>query len=296
MPNFNITGSCNGFLCLTDTQVPDTTYIHNPFTQESIQLPPVVKYFSYQRVMMGFSFDHVTKTYKVIRTVYCTPEPNIGLSGPFGIINSDTSIYTLGTDSWRSLVQKPPYWLDWRLPTASVNGFLHWQTKAHKYKQYREIVAFDFATEEFHEVPYPRCRSFRRNMYSLVELGGHLCAVVRVSYNGKVDVWVMKEYNVVSSWSKDYIVGEHVPVGLNPDLSFSQRMREKWFSTRSAQVRCLLKTGEILIEYGRQAFAYYDSEKAEFRDLNIHGLPNCFESVVLRVNLLSLQDSIQIQS
>ncbi|KAK9091937.1 hypothetical protein Syun_026848 [Stephania yunnanensis] len=289
MPNFDITGSCNGFLCLTDTQVPDTTYIYNPFIGESIQLPPVIKHFTYQRVALGFGFDQVSKAYKVIRCVYSRAHR------PFGIINSDISIHTLGTDSWRSLGKKPRHWLDWNSPTASVNGYLHWLTKAHKYKQSHDIVAFDFATEEFHEVPYPSCPSFKRNMYSLVELGGRLCAVVRVSYNGKVEVWVMKEYNMASSWSKDYILGEHAPVGLNLGLHLSDRMRNKWFSLKNVQVLCLMKTGEILIEYGRQAFACYDPEKAEFRDLNIHGLPNCFESVVLRGNILSLQDSIQIQ-
>ncbi|KAK9084688.1 hypothetical protein Sjap_025099 [Stephania japonica] len=295
MPNFDIRGSFNGFLCLTDTQVPDTTYIYNPFIGESIQLPPVIKHFTYQRVALGFGFDRVSKAYKVIRCVYCIPEPGRRAHMPYGIIDSNISIHTLGTDSWRNLGTKPPRWLDWSSPTALVNGFLHWPTKAHKYKQSHDIVAFDFATEEFHEVPYPSCPSFSRNMYSLVELGGRLCAVDHSYCNGKVEVWVMKEYNVASSWSKDYIVGAHAPVGLNLGLNLSDRMRNKWFSLKYVQVLCLMKTGELLIEYGRQAFACYDPEEAEFRDLNIHGLPNCFESVVLRVNLLSLKDSIQIE-
>ncbi|KAK9091939.1 hypothetical protein Syun_026850 [Stephania yunnanensis] len=114
------------------------------------------------------------------------------------------------TDSWRSLGKRAPHWLDWRSPTALVNGIIHWLTQTHKHKQYHEIVAFDYATEVFHEVPYPSCSSFRRNMYSLVELGGRLCAVVDAYCNGKIDLWAMKEYNVALSWSKDYIVGEHI--------------------------------------------------------------------------------------
>ncbi|KAK9089808.1 hypothetical protein Scep_028890 [Stephania cephalantha] len=58
MPNFDIAGSCNGFLCLFDDSqlVPDTIFIYNPFTNESKQLPPTNKNFSNQRVVLGFGF------------------------------------------------------------------------------------------------------------------------------------------------------------------------------------------------------------------------------------------------
>ncbi|KAK9087394.1 hypothetical protein Syun_029788 [Stephania yunnanensis] len=115
MPNFDIAGSCNGFLRLFDDSqlVPDTIFIYNPFTNEFKQLPPTNKNFSNQRVVLGFGFDPISKEYKVIRIVYCIPPI---VSWYIRYETSKISINTLGKDSWRSLGQAA-YWLDGGTPS-----------------------------------------------------------------------------------------------------------------------------------------------------------------------------------
>ncbi|KAK9091943.1 hypothetical protein Syun_026854 [Stephania yunnanensis] len=286
-PTFDILGSCNGFLCLSNSQSPDTLHVYNPLTNESTQLPNTNKNFSHQRVVLGLGFSSKTKEFKVVRTVYAYPPSRLMGIGYIGYGDSDTSLYTLGIDdSWRSQ-GKAVYWLDGQSPTALVNESLHWLTQAHKYRQFQNIVSFDLATEKFNTVEGPSCDSLKRNWYTLVELGGCLGAVVRTSYYGQLEVWVMKEYKVRESWSKDYAIRAYSPVGFNPDIELSERMQKRRFWKRTVRVVCLLRNGEILLEYGNQKLVCYDPTKDEFKELSFDGLPNCFESVALTLSLVS---------
>ncbi|KAK9084695.1 hypothetical protein Sjap_025106 [Stephania japonica] len=163
-------------------------------------------------------------------------------------------------DSRRSL-GKAAYWLDGGTLSTYVNGSLHWLTQCHKFQRHQDIVRFDLATEEFRKVPSPS-----------------------VDYGG---------LNVKESWATEFSIPAHVPVELNV-INLSRRMVRKWFATGSVLVLCLLQTGEFLLEYGNQALVSYDPHQEEFKKLDSHGLPNCFETVIFKGSLLPLQDSTEM--
>ncbi|KAK9091942.1 hypothetical protein Syun_026853 [Stephania yunnanensis] len=157
----------------------------------------------------------------------------------------------------------------WGTPSTYVNGSLHWLTQCHKFQQYQDIVRFDLATEQFKKVPGPSSKEFWRRSYSVVELRGCLCAVVHTNNSDTIEVWIMKDYNVKESWAKEFVIPAHV--------------------------QCRLQTGEFLLEYGNQALVPYDPHQEEFKKLDIHGLPNCFEAITFKGSLLPLQDHTQMQ-
>ncbi|KAK9091940.1 hypothetical protein Syun_026851 [Stephania yunnanensis] len=290
MPKFNIAGSCNGIhLCSSVSQESDTIFIYNPFTNESKQLPPTNTSFSNQKVVLGFGFDQKTMEYKVVRIVYRFPPGQMVCYG-----TSDVSIHTLGTNSWRSLGEAG-YLLDGRSPPALVNGSLHWLAHHNKHQQYQEIVRFDLATEEFSKVPTPNCNTINKGWITIVEFRGCLSAVVHYNSCCKIEVWVMKDYNVKESWNKEFVIPAHSPVGFKPDINLSNRMLEKWFSRGYVRILCRLKSGEFLLEYGNQSLVSYDPDKEEFKDLNFEGLPISFDSVAFMGNLVPLQRSIHVQ-
>ncbi|KAK9089807.1 hypothetical protein Scep_028889 [Stephania cephalantha] len=282
-PNFNIIGSCNGFLCLSDSQSLDTLHVYNPLTNESTQLPTTSTNFSPDRVVVGFGFSPTTKKFKVVRTVYAYSKRFTY----FGYVKSDISIYTLGIDdSWRSQ-GKSAYWLDGQSPTALVNGSLHWLTQLHKYTQSQEIVSFDFETEKFDIVGGPSCDCLKKKRYSLVELGGCLGAVVWVHF-GQLEVWVMKKYNMRESWSKDFAIIAYSLDGFNPVNELTEEMQNTRVWNRTGRVVCLLRSGEILLEFDNQKLVCYDPTKDEFKNLNFDGLPNSFASIALTLSPVSL--------
>ncbi|XP_041009522.1 F-box protein At3g07870-like [Juglans microcarpa x Juglans regia] len=69
MPEFDVVGSCNGLLCLSDPLFSDALYIHNPFSRNYQVLPKSIQYLN-QELDFGFGFHPTTKEYKVIK-FYC---------------------------------------------------------------------------------------------------------------------------------------------------------------------------------------------------------------------------------
>ncbi|CAA2979071.1 F-box At3g07870-like [Olea europaea subsp. europaea] len=289
MPEFNVIGSCNGLLCLIDSLFSDSIYIYNPFTRDYKLLPKFVE-FENQIVIFGFGFHPITKRYKVIKIVYYPSVYNLEIPRHvrrfthMSSRRSDVQIYNLGTDKWRSIGQAP-YRLEKRSSLGVlVSGKLHWMSHWGKYngRRNRIIVSFDLSDDSFQEIPGPNTGNLRSLMNCHVAvLGGCLCAVLP-SYggNGGHDIWVMKEYGVKESWVKEFTLGVYSPRFIRPDMQKSYQIWRKFLGGRLVRIVCLLKSGDILVEYRGGTLVSYNPDSGMFKNIAFQGMPKMFQTIV----------------
>ncbi|XP_026395955.1 F-box protein At3g07870-like [Papaver somniferum] len=223
---FDIHGSCNGLILMRSrtrrSRPRDINLcLWNPTTKEikEIELDSEVKYgpacsqvlqVKQSKVTYGLGYDCETDDYKIVKAnafydydsnaqgVYC---------------GSEVQVYTLGSDSWKTLPNIVPYKIVDSSTRASVNGALYWiATRCHSdtVQKSNLILSFDIKGENFREVPLPSQvielfgfnSPVRRTTLSV--LGGCLCVV----FLGRNDteVWVMKDHKVRESWTKLFVV------------------------------------------------------------------------------------------
>ncbi|KAK8674287.1 hypothetical protein V6N13_112581 [Hibiscus sabdariffa] len=282
MPEFDVVGSCNGLLCLSDSLYNDALYVHNPFTMDFMELPKSRQYPD-QELVFGFGFHPKTKEYKVVKIVYYRNTSNYSYGRARRTVypQSDVQIFTLGTSSWRSL-GKVSYQFVRRPSEALVCGRLHWVSRPRRYHPARRIISFDLADEQFREVPKPDCGGLNKCNFHLSVLRGRLAVAVYGNY-GKLEIWVLKCYNEKESWAKEFTIGAYMPKCLKLNLDRHRPMKI-WKNNGSngkvVRVLCLLENGEVLLEYKNRVLVSYDPKKGKFRDLVFQGIPNWFQTVV----------------
>ncbi|PPD90630.1 hypothetical protein GOBAR_DD12430 [Gossypium barbadense] len=281
LPEFDVVGTCNGLLCLSDSLYNDALYVYNPFTMDFMELPKSRQY-SDQEVVFGFGFHQKTKQYKVVKIVYYRNTCSSSYSRARRVVypQSDVQVFTLGTSAWRSL-GKVAYQLIRRPSEALVNGRLHWVSRPRRYYPARRLMSFDLEDEQFREVPKPDCGGLNRCNFHLCVLRGFLAAAVYGNY-GKLEIWVMKDYNVKESWIKEFSIGAYMPKCLKQNL-VRDRPLKIWKNPSNGKVvrfLCLLDNGEILLEYKNRVIVSYDPKKGKFTDLVFQGIPHWFQTVV----------------
>ncbi|GFY97703.1 F-box and associated interaction domains-containing protein [Actinidia rufa] len=286
MPEFTVVGSCNGFLCFSDSLYKDSVCIYNPFTREYKELPKS-RQFEDQEVVLGFGFHPVTNEYKVVKIIYYWNHYNEGpryrRPSTRNYTGSEVYVCSLGNTNWRN-VGKVPYWLERRASEALVNGRLHWLAQSPlgrgiRMHRIRSIVSFDLEDEQFREVPKPDCGALNRIHYHLVVLGGCLSAVV-LYHRERFEIWVMGEYNVKESWIKKFVVQDHSPQFMKSQRLTPYRIWKNVLSQNSVRVICLLENGNVLIEYKGGVIVSHDPENGTLRKLMFEGMPDLFQSVV----------------
>ncbi|KAF9600215.1 hypothetical protein IFM89_005039 [Coptis chinensis] len=182
-----LVGSCNGILCFMKYFFSsEDMYLWNPTTGDLRIIPNIPT--GYSVCVFGFGFHKATKEYKLV---------SINLDLRF------IRVYTLGIGSWRTL-DKISYNI---IPATSsnvlVSGALRWISRG-DHDRYL-IVSFDLRDEVIHEISLPN------NIYqcdfanAFAELGGLLC-LLSCPLNDRVDVWVMKEYGMVNSWTQQFTI------------------------------------------------------------------------------------------
>lgn len=294
MPEFDVVGSCNGLLCLSDSLYNDSLYLYNPFTTNSLELPECSNKYHDQELVFGFGFHQKTKEYKVVKIVYFRGSSSSYRGrGRIQYKQSEVHVLTLPTRrdqslSWRSL-GKAPYKFMKRPTEALVNGRLHFVTRPRRHVPDRKFVSFDLEDEEFREIPKPDCGGLNRINHRLVNLKGCLSAVVYGNY-GKLDIWVMKSYGVKESWGKEYSIGTYVPKGLKQSSDRPMWIWKNAENGKVVRVLCVLENGEILLEYKSRVLVSYDPKLGKFKDLVVQGMPNWFHTVV-HVGTLSWLDT-----
>ncbi|XP_065876501.1 F-box protein At3g07870 isoform X2 [Euphorbia lathyris] len=279
MPEFDLVGSCNGLLCLSDSLYNDSIYIYNPFNSNYLELPKSLN-FPDQQLVFGFGFH--LQNFKLVKIIYYRN----GYPRARRLVypQSEVQILTLGTSEWRSL-GKISYQLVRRPSEALVNGSLHWVSRAQRYNPSRRIISLDLGEERFREVPKPDCGSLSRCNYHLLVLKGWLSAAVYCNY-GRLEIWVMKEYSVKESWVKLYSIGAYtLPKAVKQNMDRSFKIWNKSLDRKVVRVLGILKNGEILLEYKSRVVVTYDPIIGKFKDLTLHGTPNWFQAVVHLVGI-----------
>ncbi|XP_010255762.1 PREDICTED: F-box protein At3g07870-like [Nelumbo nucifera] len=254
-PNpFSILGSCNGLVCVARgfslPSDPDI-YIFNPITRECTMLPePCIAHTS--RADYAFGYHPATDEYKVVRTLFTGTNP---LTGSY---QTKVEVYTLGSKSWRRL--EDTEFLLWASPSSLVNGAIHWLSGYHLGSGIYLIVYFDVGDEEFRvlDPPSELNPSREKGCASLVVLEGCLSLAYAPDDGGSLVVWVMKEYGVKESWTKQFVIQRGA---VFPPMNYLQLL-------------CLLKNGEILLEHTIKRLFCYNPNTKMVRHLAIHDLPN----------------------
>ncbi|KAI8551283.1 hypothetical protein RHMOL_Rhmol06G0173400 [Rhododendron molle] len=245
---FRILGSCNGLVCLTDDSFGNTNtntiILWNPSIQKSLTLPLPKSTRdldgSFFMCALGFGFDSMSNDYKVVRVSYSGGEDGFW-------VPPNVEIYAV-----------------------CVNGNVHWVG----YKRVSPVtrgcfvVVFDLGGEVFGEVELPGSlvHEFPSNM--MVSVMDECLSVLvydKRAYSKQCTVWVMKEYGVAESWSKQYEI----------DLD-----------GRLVLVLGLRKNGEMLLVMGKELVSY-NPESEGIKKLGVSGCKDSFwfgdytESLVL---------------
>ncbi|KAL2524831.1 F-box protein [Abeliophyllum distichum] len=234
------------------------------------------------KYVIQLRFHPVTKEYKVIKIVYYRSAYNLEKPSHFQRLTyinsrkSDVQIYNLCTNEWRSLGEAP-YRLEKKSsPGVLVNGRLHWMSQWGRY-----ILSFDLAEDSFQEIPIPdqTLRSWMNCHLSV--LGGYLSAALPSrGGNRALDIWVMKEYGVQESWVKEFNLGAYSQGFIPPELQKPHRIWKNFLGRRLVRIICLLKTGDILVEYRGGTLVSYNPVSGMFKNLSFQGMPRLFQTTV----------------
>ncbi|KAL5726258.1 hypothetical protein ACHQM5_009313 [Ranunculus cassubicifolius] len=270
--SYYLCGIHNGLLCVSRLDKKEV-YIWNPLIDDhiiisclpapAIRFPgyckstgfglpaPAIRFPGYcKSTGFGFGFDQDSNVYKVAR-FFC--ERNCDHFGKILDSWTQISVYTLGVDSmWRTVevdIDRMCNLTDDIMPL--VNGALHWHTDRPGSISYDLIVAFDLKEEVISEFLLPHGIEFQ----DIVELGGFLCATDRPG-NSEVHIWVMKEYGVVSSWSKQYVIGK--PEG---DMYFCHLSTLRF--THNGEI-ILRKLSGDLVRYNPETNTVMDLKRSRF--------------------------------
>lgn len=271
LPNteFGFVNSCNGLLCLCEPGTKDPIYVCNPILGEYITVPKVKK--DVKLAGAGFGFSLETKEYKVVRILH------IKGTDPRKICDHyEAEIYVLGTGSWRS-IGKVMYTINAGFYfNTFVNGALHWEVSERNTPDF--IRAFDFGGEKFRVVPAPS--AFGRAEKECIDYMRFGVLLGRLSIcdsgdSGVVDIWVMNEYGIKESWTKNFVI---------TNLIFDRHHLDRY------EPIMILDSGEILMLFNGKSLVSYDPREEVFNYLSPYGAGPKFQAIAHIPSFISLRD------
>ncbi|KAI3783308.1 hypothetical protein L1987_42386 [Smallanthus sonchifolius] len=245
-----ILGSCNGLVCIIDGSRDLTIY--NPSTRRYFKplqsLPQVLSCSNESNqteYVYGFGYRSNPYDLKVVRF------PRFARDSGYIYDFIDTA----GT---------------------FLNGSLHWLARhSNNENQNRVIASFDVSKETFRDACLPPQEPILP-YYMLGVLNGCLYALCDGVYHTKVEVWLMKEYGSVNSWSK-FI-----------------KIRVDMWTGHISYIRPLISVSddEIVVEIDLQSYGIYNGRKKTFRRVKGVGNLKWFGDATVYVeSLLSPQVS-----
>ncbi|KAM7490829.1 hypothetical protein LguiA_033750 [Lonicera macranthoides] len=201
---------------------------------------------------LGFGFDEKNNDYKVVRIIniyHHTPSGGRGHT-------VKAEIFNLSSNSWRKL--------DASLPRVQFefcfellfNGVFHWYAQNYcDNSAYESILSFHMSTEVFKEIHFPGT-CYRNKRSRLAVLNNESFALILFEdYNQapkNFEIWVMKEYGVKESWTKQFTVGPLL--GIHSPLSFG-------------------KHNELLLQRDNGQLVSCDLDTNKIRDIEVRGAP-----------------------
>ena len=215
---FRVVGMCNGLLCLVNEDILTDTnklFLWNPCVRKFLKLPdPNITDFTLGEftASIGFGFDPKTNDYKVVMVATLLHRLHHSKSRPM------VAVYSLSTGKWRMFKDHvvPTCAVRGREPQAFVNGALHWlawkRTNDRKFHPF--VLVLHLGDEVFREISLPEFPGYTREgveaLGTSVSVYGNSITLFhngyysfeRQHFSGCLNIWVMKEYGVASSWTK----------------------------------------------------------------------------------------------
>ncbi|KAI3901131.1 hypothetical protein MKW92_004530 [Papaver armeniacum] len=280
-------GCCNGLVCLVFSDILDREdnqdyasvgreefffCLWNPATQEYKKTPKPTYEIDFEDIAMyAFGYDEENKDYKLV----------------VGATSTDTSsavhIYTLGCDSWRSVVFVSYLFLSYWKSGVLVNGSFHWLAlEGSEDSEDSLIVSFDICKERFKEMELSTKLAVPKNnpLVFITEavLEECLCLILVFGANDPanvddadndpahiedhadndpahnedhadndpayIEVWVMQNYGVPESWTKRYVI-THEIITRNITMHYPFNLRFI-FSSKNGQI-LLMEQGKLVL-------------------------------------------------
>ena len=267
--HFILINFVNGLYCLNEH---DRIIVWNPSIIKCITLPKpsiTIKTHGPISCCLAFGFDSRTNDYKVVRFAF-----------QFVLEELDTPIvevYSLSEGSWRiisaSATLQPEIRFKYGIGNAaSLNGAIHVAATDWKNAPRPLVLTFDLSDEVFREISVPNGMFREGDLVSTSVFQGLLsllCYATDEDTGEKCcSIWVMKEYGIVESWTKQFTVD------LNGEIE---------------RVLGVRKNGHILVEAQERIsseLSSYDPESQQVQRLGICGfkyfhLDNYMENLVL---------------
>ncbi|CAH9103396.1 unnamed protein product [Cuscuta epithymum] len=256
--SFWVHGSSNGIMILQDLHNWNWKCLYNPFTRDYKVVPELdgSSSFSY----WWPACHPVTNDCKIfaIRSSY-------GL-----VLRSIAYVYCLSRNEWTRLGE-----FSFEVEGHSqnqgvlVHGRIHCLTLQNKGKgkvsRFLNITSIGIMDYSVKEVPMPAEVIFKNSKRSqLAVLGGCLSVGVR-RVDSRMHIWVMKTYEMESSWVKQYVFGAEF-------FKFDRNWRSR--GEEMLQIVCLLNNEEILLAYdgdGQRNFISYNVVTKGYKTLTFGG-------------------------
>jgi len=228
---FEIKGSCRGFLFLY--RFPDIC-LWNPSTGFKKQLP-VSSFDSdkpYDNHLYGFGYDHSRDDYVMVVFSHVSS-------------SSHLEVFSFRDNTWKPYLskkrKKSPYFCNHKNGLL-FNGAIHWLAWHHDLKM-DVIIVFDLIKRKL------IVRPLRNNFGGLTldadsglwVFGESLSIWILTSDGERIEIWVLKEYKVHSSWNKTLVLSvDVIPI----HLYFSPM-----YSTKNGEIIIVTTDGTILMKY-----------------------------------------------
>jgi F-box interacting protein len=253
--------SCRGFIFLHHAS---KFYLWNPSTRVHKQIPlsPNGSYLGLKLCYLyGFGYDPSTNDYLVVVMSFNTNIHNF---------SSSLEFFSLRDNRWEEIEGTHfPYTnsSDYSMVGSLFHGVIHWLVFRRDLSM-NVIVAFDLIERKLLGMSLPDDVEYVPTPCDLWVLGEFLS--VWTMENDIVEIWVMKEYKVHSSWTKTLVFS----IGVIPTHYFSPI--------------CCTKSGGIIGTDGRAGLVKYD-ENGQFLEHSSYCSEDCRSRVaVYTESLLSL--------
>jgi F-box interacting protein len=266
--HFRLIGSENGLMCFLEQ---DRFILWNPSIKKFVNLPkPCITLKTHGRITcnQAFGFDPRTNDYKVVRIAF----PHVS---NWVLKETLVEIYSLSTGRWKISGASFPYADTHKhsfKPKACLNGSVHFMALAGQNRTTKIVLAFDLRDEVFREMILPdNMVGSEAEMVTCVFKGS--LALLCYDRWKRCLIWVMKEYDVVDSWMKQFTID--IAGGVENVLGFR-------------------KNGQIILEtrkIGYWELSSYDPVSQRAMKLGIYGRAHYFCFDTYRENLVLLNQA-----
>ncbi|QCE15609.1 F-box protein 22 [Vigna unguiculata] len=205
--DFRIVGSCRGFLLLNSYQ---SLWVWNPSTGVHRKLPSTLIESNFKTFLLGFGYDPSADDYLVVKaSSYDNP-----MRG-FDKATNRVEFFSLKTNVWRDVEANNLSYVNYNDDIkggALLNGAIHWFAFPSDVR-HGVIVVFDLTGRSLSEMLLPDelLDHYDLDTCELLVLGD-LLSISFLEMDRSVEIWMMEEYGVESSWTLTIVVSaEDIP-------------------------------------------------------------------------------------